>query len=181
MERVVLPTPEQGQTRASVVYSLDHTQLLAVSINPLLKKEGHRGTGPTRAESRVLLLLVPKKNSTKLHMIHNMKVFNQFYLQLPPWNDHAGTATHVTQIPGSPRRLCPHPDPPITQEIHCQQQLPPISCCSDGTSMASWLFTRIIKLIVSNLQKMGNGIMSYSDDCLMNHKRANYLFSIGIL
>ena len=125
------------------------------------------------------IFLVPKKNSEKFRMIHNMALFNSRYLEEPAhfkmvslgdlrskinpcdWLvslDLQDAYLHVPIFPGHRRYLRI-----LFRGVHYQWRVLPF-----GISSAPWLFTRITHPIVQFLHRRGIEFDPYIDDCLMN-------------
>lgn len=126
------------------------------------------------------IFLVPKKNSTKFRMIHNMATFNELYMEPPShfrmtsldalraqlspgdWMVSLDLQDAYLHVPIYPphRRFLRF----IFQGLHYQWRVLPF-----GISSAPWLFTRITAPICRYLHLRGMHFDPYIDDCLMSN------------
>ena len=134
------------------------------------------------------IFLVPKKNSQKLRMIHNLADFNRLFLEPPPHFqmptlcllrtrirpgdflislDLQDAYLHVPIFPPHHRYLRFH-----LEGRHFQWKVLPF-----GISSAPWLFTRIMKPVAAYLHHRRVNFDSYIDDCLLNHQDSNLLIA----
>ena len=127
------------------------------------------------------IFLVPKKNSDKWRMIHNLKRFNKRHMAPPP-KFRLLTVSNLLHIidPGdylvsldlsdAYLHVPIHPDHRkylrfIFQGKHYQWKVLPF-----GISTAPWLFTRVTKPLVAYLHSRGINFHMYLDDCLITHR-----------
>ena len=176
----ILRPPPLTSTPRTLDYSECQTDLLAANIAILLEKRAievvhHPANHPGFYSP---IFLVPKKDSDKMRMIHNMAYFNEFFLEPPAhfrmvsleqirsklqpldWMislDLQDAYLHVPIFEGHRKFLRF-----FFNGTHYQWRVLPF-----GISSAPWLFTRITQPIVSFLHQRGIDFDPYIDDCFM--------------
>ncbi len=165
-----------------------HVAVLAEAIGKLVEKRAVRElTVPVHTPgfySRVFL--VPKKGSTELRMIHNLKSFNKDFLAQPPTFKmlsltqlklmiRAGDFLASLDLKDAYLHVPIHPDCHkylrfVFQGRHYEWLVLPF-----GISVAPWLFTRITTPMVGFLHRRRIRFGSYLDDMLTANASARRL------
>jgi ribonuclease HI len=169
--------PEQVQ------YSEHHVDILQEAVDKLIIKGAVREIPPDQMTpgfySRIFL--VPKKSSSEMRMIHNLKIFNENYLEDPPhfqllslrdlresvrpndWMASIDLRDAYLHVPI--RRKHQRYLRFLFRGRHYQWLVLPF-----GIAVAPWLFTRLTTPIAGWLHQRGIRFHSYMDDCLVLHQ-----------
>lgn len=163
-------------------YSRNQHLLLQTNITTLLAKEAIEIVSDPDHHLGYYspIFLVPKKNSDKMRMIHNMAVFNDLFLDPPPhfrmvsleqlrsklspqdWLVSLDLQDAYLHVPiYEPHRKYLRF---VFDNRHYQWKVLPF-----GISTAPWLFTRITAPITRFLHLRSIQFDPYIDDCLMSH------------
>ena len=161
-------------------YTQSHQVLLADAIGKLVQKRAVRELTLPEITAGFYsdVFLVPKKDSTELRMIHNLKSFNKNYLAKPPY-------FRMISLPSVSQMLRPgdflasldlkdaYLHVPIHPEYHKYLRFVFLGVHYEwvalpfGISVAPWLFSRITTPIVGYLHRIGIRLEAYLDDMIV--------------